>query len=406
MSLLQRYVFGRIVGTLTVTVLGVLLLVWVVQALQRVNLVTDGGTALASFLWIALLILPRVLTVVLPFALVIATVNALNAMNTDSETIVLNAAGAGRRIFVVPVLAIAALVTLVHLLTVHALEPASRQAFRTAIAESRSVLLSSLIREGQFRSLGDDLTVHIDARGPNGQMEGMLLSDRRDPKAERTYYARSAVVARENDVEFVLMRNGQVHSRDLGDGAIQVIEFSTYALDLSNLSQTDGNKPFLFPKDRSTTELLDPDPEDPVYLDVPNFFRAELHKRLSSWLYIWAFVAIALHAAARPRSTRETSASVMIFVLTTCLVARGVGFALEDAARKTPSLIPLLYLVPIGVAAAFGLAMWRDRRFLLPTAVRRLRNHAWDAGVERVARARRRLPFGIGGPGDATGGAT
>ena len=79
MNLLQRYVLGRIVGTLAATVAGVLLLVWVVQALQRVNLVTDGGTALVSFLWIALLILPRVLTVILPFALVIAVVNALNA---------------------------------------------------------------------------------------------------------------------------------------------------------------------------------------------------------------------------------------------------------------------------------------------------------------------------------------
>ena len=399
MTLLQRYVFRRVVGTLTMTVLGVLLLAWVVQALQRVNLVTDGGTALASFLWIALLILPRVLTVVLPFALVIATVNALNAMNTDSETVVVNAAGAGRRVFVVPVLAVAALVTVVHLLTAHALEPLSRQAFRAAIAESRSVLLSSLISEGQFRSLGEDLTVHIDARGPNGQMEGLLLSDRRDAGTDRTYYARSAVVARENDVEFVLMRNGQVHSRDLADGQIQVIEFSTYALDLSNLSQTDGNVPFLFPKDRSTAELLDPDPEDPVYLDVPNFFSAELHKRFSSWLYIWAFCAVALHAAARPRSTRETSASVMVFVLTTCLVLRGAGFAVEDAARQVPRLIPLLYLLPAGVGAAFALAMVRDRRFLLPEPVRRLRNRVWDAGIEHVGRTRRRL--GLGGTASA-----
>ena len=76
MNLLQRYVLGRIVGTLVTTVAGVLLLVWVVQALQRVNLVTDGGTALTAFLWIAFLILPRVLTVILPFALVIAVVNA------------------------------------------------------------------------------------------------------------------------------------------------------------------------------------------------------------------------------------------------------------------------------------------------------------------------------------------
>ena len=391
MTLFQRYVFGRIVGTLTMTVVGVLALVWVVQALQRVNLITDGGTALASFLWIALLILPRVLTIVLPFALVIAVVNALNTMNTDSETVVVSASGAGRGVFAVPVLALAAMVTVIQLATVHLLEPASRQAFRFAIAESRAELLSTLIREGQFKSLGSDITVHIEARRAGGEMEGMLLSDRRDPDADRTYYARSAVIARENDVEFVLMRNGQLHSRDVEDGQVQIVEFATYALDLSNLSATDGNAPLLFPKDRSTSELLDPDPEDAVYRDVPNYFRAELHKRLSSWLYIWTFCAIALHAAARPRSSRETSASVMVFVLASCLLVRGIGFALEDGARSTPELIPLLYGVPLAVAFAFGLSIVTDRRFILPAAFRKQRNRAWDAAGQRLNALRARL---------------
>ena len=385
MYLLQRYVLGRVAATLFTTVAGVLLLAWVVQALQRVNLVTDGGAALASFLWIALLILPRVLTVILPFALVLSVVNALNAMNSDSETVVVSAAGAGRRIFVVPVLAIAAVATFAHLATVHLLEPASRQAFRVAVSESRAELLSTLIRAGEFRDLGHSITVHIDSREPGGEMLGMLLSDRREESEERTYYARSAIVARENDIEFVLMRDGQVHARDVRSGQIRIIEFATYALDLSNLAATDGNAPLLYPKDRSTRDLLNPDPEDEVYRDEPEAFTAELHKRFSSWLYIWAFVAIALHAAARPRSTRETTASTLIFVLGTCLLVRGVGFALEDAAERLPLAVPLLYLVPIGTALLFGVSMWRDRRFVLPDFVRRARNRAWDALAARLA---------------------
>ena len=390
MNLLQRYVLGRTVGTFLTTVLGVLLLVWVVQALQRVNLVTDGGAALASFLWIAFLILPRVFTIILPFALVIAVANALNAMNNDSETVVVNASGAGRRIFVVPIMALAILTAFVNLAAVHLVEPASRQAFRSAIADARAELLTTLLREGQFRELGGDITVHIDARGAGGTMTGMLLHDRREQGTERTYYAREAVLAERAGIEYVVMRDGEVHSRDLDDGTVDVVEFSAYALDLSNLSENAEGAPRLFPKDRSTVDLLRPDPEDDVYRENPDAFAAELHKRLTSWLYAPVFALIALHAAARPRSTRETAGSVLVFILATCLVVRGIGLALEDAARNDPSLVPLLYAVPLGTMLVFGWAMWADRRTVLPEGVRRARNRAWDAIGGRLAAWRTR----------------
>ena len=391
MNLLQRYVLGRIVGTLVTTVVGVLLLVWVVQALQRVNLVTDGGTAMASFLWIALLILPRVLTIILPFALVIAVVNALNGMNNDSETVVVSSAGAGRRVFVVPVMALALAVSLLNLALVHLVEPASRQAFRAAISDAHADLLSILLREGQFRELGDDITVHIDARGARGTMEGMLLSDRRDDGAERTYYATTASLAEREGIEYVVMRDGEVHSRDLDDGTVDIVRFTAYALDLSNLDENAEGAPRLFAKDRATADLLDPDPEDEVFRDDPGSFTAELHKRLTSWLYGPAFALVALHAAARPRSTRETAASTMAFVLATCLVARGAGLALEDAAANDTSLVPLLYAIPLALTLVFGWALRADRRFVLPDAVRRARNRAWDGLAARVAAFRNRF---------------
>ena len=388
MTILQRYVMGRIASTLATTVVGVLLVVWIVQALQRVDLVTDGGTAISSFFWIALLLLPRMLTVVLPFALVLSVMTALNGMNSDSETVVAHASGAGRRVFVVPVLATAAIVTVVFLFTVHVLEPSSRQAFRSAVSEARAALLSSLLRDGQFLELGDGLTVNIERRTGGGELVGMLLSDRRDADAERTYYARTAVIAEREGVEFVLMRNGQFHSRSSSDGTIQIIEYSTYALDLSNLSAQEDDTPTLRAKDRSTIDLLYPNPDDGEFQRNPGDFRAELHKRLSSWLYIWAFCVVALHAAARPLSTRETNASAMLYVLGICLVARGLGFVLEDAAADNPMLIPLLYIVPLTVIVIYSAAMWRDRRFILPPVFRRARNRIWDGVSARLVRLR------------------
>ena len=391
MTILQRYVLARILATFLATVVGVLLFVWVVQALQRVNLITDGGSAVTSFLWIAFLILPRILTVVLPFALVIAVVNGLNTLNDGSETVVVSAAGGGRRVFVVPVLVLALAVTVLQLLVTHWAEPVSRQSFRAAVAEARAEILSSVLRPGQFRELGADVTVHVDERGTGGELIGLLMSDRREEDEVRTYYAREANVVERGGTEYLLMRDGEVHSRDPRRGTIRVVAYQTYALDLTNLAAGDDSDPVLRAKDLDTIDLVRPDPENPEFQRKPGDFRAELHKRLSGWLYVWAFCAVALHAGARPRSTRETSLSTMGFVLVTCLVLRGIGFVLEDAAATTAAAVPLLYALPLLAALTFGTAMARDRRFVLPSFVREARNRVWDALQPRLARARTRI---------------
>ena len=85
----------------------------------------------------------------------------------------------------------------------------------------------------------------------------------------------------------------------------------------------------------------------------------------------------------------------MAFVLLTCLIARGIGLALEDVAADAPALVPLLYAVPLGLAALFGWALWAERRFVVPMGVRRARNRVWDAAVSRLAAWRTRLSAGL-----------
>ena len=56
-------------------------------------------------------------------------------MNNDSETVVVSAAGAGRRVFVVPVVALALAVAAANLALVHLVEP---RAVRRSAPRSRT----------------------------------------------------------------------------------------------------------------------------------------------------------------------------------------------------------------------------------------------------------------------------
>ena len=85
--------------------------------------------------------------------------------------------------------------------------------------------------------------------------------------------------------------------------------FERYAVDLAAFNQ-DGNGDVVYkPRERSTTQLLFPDKNEFLYQIQSGRFRAELHERLSAWLYPLAMMAID-HLRANGKRLGKTSAEL------------------------------------------------------------------------------------------------
>ena len=67
--------------------------IWVTQALRDIDLMTNQGQTILVFVGITGLIIPLLVLVIAPIALVIAAAHMLNKLSTDSEIIVMNSAG-------------------------------------------------------------------------------------------------------------------------------------------------------------------------------------------------------------------------------------------------------------------------------------------------------------------------
>ena len=84
-----------------------LAIVWTVQALGKINVVTDTGQSITTFLTLAFFLLPSVVPIVVPFAVLIGVIQTLSTMNTDSELAVIAASGATRSAVFRPALLLA-----------------------------------------------------------------------------------------------------------------------------------------------------------------------------------------------------------------------------------------------------------------------------------------------------------
>lgn len=386
MKILEQYILRRVVLMFLTALLPVLAIIWTTQVLQRINLVTDSGQSVGSFMVLATMILPTIVATVLPFALVIGITHTLTTMNNDSELAVIDAAGAPRSIIQRPLILLAVGLSFFSFIMMGFVEPAMRVNVRTMIATAYADLLSSVIEEKTFRQIEPGLYVQISERQSGRTMKGLLVADSRDPASELIYYAREGAV--DESGKSLVMQDGEVQ-RKAPNGDVTVIRFDRYAFDLSDLSEERGQARF-GAKDRDLFYLMDPDPLDERYISKPNDFSAELHRRVSASFFPLVFALLSLMMCGDARSHREARLHPMASALIMALTVFWASNYLTSIAETSTAFIPLLYLLPLatGGTAAFMLATNRSPR--LPKPISALIESA-------MAMTQKRLGTGTGG---------
>lgn len=365
MKLIERYILRRASLMFVATLVPLLGIVWVTQALASVNLVTDSGQSIFAFLKLATLIIPSVIPIILPFALVIGVSQTLTVMNSDSELTVLNSAGASRITIIRPVMILAVAMSFVSFAVDNFAEPYSRMAVRKMIATAHADMLSAVVQENTFRKVADGLYVQVAERRNGGVLRGLFVADTRDPRFELVYYAREGAV--DENSSALVMKDGEVH-RKLPDGDVSIIKFDSYAFDLTDLTQSVG-KSNIRAKDRDLFYLLDPDPKDPQFEKNPGAFTAELHRRFTEWLLPAVFGLIALVVSADARSHREARVHPMLTALLTALFVRWASFYASNNAEESVYFIPIMYLIPIVTAALAIRFLGRNKSLDIPVTL-------------------------------------
>ncbi|PST21057.1 LPS export ABC transporter permease LptF [Rhizobium sp. JAB6] len=390
MKLFETYIVRRVGMMFLVALLPVLAIIWTTQVLQRINLVTDSGQSMGSFAKLATLILPTIIPIVLPFALVIGITQTLTAMNSDSELTVMEAAGAKRSIIIRPIMILAIVISAFSFFVDNVVEPRARVAARQMVAEAYADLLSTVIEEKNFRRIEDGLYVQISQRLSGRILKGLFVVDSRDPAFDLIYYAKEGAV--DPSGTSLLMKDGEVH-RKTPDGSVSVIKFDSYSFDLSDMTQNRG-QPNARASDRSLGFLLNPDTNDPDYKQRPGDYRAELHRRLNDWALPAIFALISLVIAGDARSHREARLHPMVSALGISFALRWADFYAANQIDHSTKFIGVLYAINIIAALIAIVLLLRTRKMTMPVSIRNRLNN-WRQKVQD------RMPTA---PGSSNGG--
>ena len=140
-------------------------------------------------------------------------------------------------------------------------------------------------------------------------MIGIFLDDRRDRQQRVTVAGRAGEIVENDQGTFLVLSNGNMQRHEADRARSQHGEFDRYAFDLSQYAGGPAAIKYRI-RERYLWQLLFPDPKDPMYIEQPGQFRAELHDRLMAPLYPIAFVVIAFAYLGAPRTNRQSRAMV------------------------------------------------------------------------------------------------
>src|SRR2546429_4038565 len=80
-------------GAFLLVLISLTAVIWLTHALREIDLMTNQRQTILTFIGITGLLIPMLILVIAPLALVVAVGHTLNRLNTDSEIVVMNASG-------------------------------------------------------------------------------------------------------------------------------------------------------------------------------------------------------------------------------------------------------------------------------------------------------------------------
>src|SRR5258708_14320156 len=93
MGSIARYIFRTTLASFARVLVRLTGVIWIPVALRGSDLMKSQGQTILTFLGVTSLVIPALVLIISPIALMIAISHTLNKLATDSEIIVMNAAG-------------------------------------------------------------------------------------------------------------------------------------------------------------------------------------------------------------------------------------------------------------------------------------------------------------------------
>ena len=367
---IYKYFFYEFVIYFTVTLFALAAVVWTIQAVNYLDLVTEDGHAFTTYFYYSLLTLSKVLTKLIPFCFLTAIILTIIKFERDNELIVLWTSGLNKIHIVNLIFRISVLVMLLQLLLTNIFNPTLLNFSRTLLKNSQLQFIPSLLKEKQFNDAVEGLTIFIEKKDENQIYKNIFIRD--DGKilskiagsSSSTIFAKSGHMS--EDEKNLILYNGNIQKLN-EDGDVNIIQFQKTTLNLSGISTKSISEPKM--QETPTMQILrcltqnniarhNCDDSKKSMMDT----KIEINKRFGMPIYIPLISLISCFLLTSRKDKKMFYLNKYIYFFVGVLILILAEIIVRYSGISWNHTI-IYYLLPIGTAPLFYLALIRAFKY-------------------------------------------
>ena len=250
-NLIFNNFFINVTKTLIFLLVAFSLMVWIIQAVNYLDFVTEDGHDLIVYFNYTLLNLPKIIVRLTPLIFLITIYHVITTYEDNNELKIFWLFGVKKIFFLKKIIFFSFCLTLILIFLNTSIIPYFQKSARTFIQESNIDFFPSLIKEKKFIDTVENLTIFIEKNNSNFYENIFLKEDK--TKSQRIIIAKNGELINENYEKFINLYDGKII--EITDENILEFSFKSTSIDLSEYI-TKSVIDFKI-QEKSTVELFD-----------------------------------------------------------------------------------------------------------------------------------------------------
>ena len=223
--------------------LSITLIVWVIQAVNFLDIVSEDGHSFRIYFFYTLLNLPKIFSRILPFIFFISLFYIIVKYEDYNELIVFWTVGIKKITFVNKLIKVSFFYVFLQLILTTYIVPHSQDAARSFIRSSQLNLFPSLFKEKRFIDTVKGLTIFIEKNNRDGTFNNIFLKDQLSNNESQIIFAKNGIMLNDqNNMGYLELYDGKFINNKGGNSTIFLFDKTKF--NLSNYS----TKTTTFPK--------------------------------------------------------------------------------------------------------------------------------------------------------------
>ena len=193
-----------------ISILTLALIIWVVQAVNYLDIVTEDGHSFKIYFYYSILSIPKLLSKIFLFVFFLSIFYIIGNYEEKGQLLIYWTHGVSKKEFVNKIIRFSIFFLILNVLISVFVVPYTLDKSRSYIRSSNLDFFPNLIKPKKFIDTVENLTIFIESKNIDGSYNNIILKDDTDKKSSQIIIAESGRIILEDGQKLLILNNGQI----------------------------------------------------------------------------------------------------------------------------------------------------------------------------------------------------